>query len=207
MARAQPDERAEHQDAAPHTVGEVARLAGVCVRTLRHHDAIGLLVPPRGGGNGYRRYGPADLRRLQRILAYRALGFDLDAIRRMLDDPGEDELSHLRRQRTLLQARRRRIEAMLNALDVTMEARQMGIELDPEDMLEVFGEHDPEALRRPRRRAGGVRGGRHPRQRRAGRRRTRTGARRTRGEPRRRAMIERTGKAETRPAGDPREGT
>ncbi|HKI56745.1 MAG TPA: hypothetical protein VKB31_06285, partial [Trueperaceae bacterium] len=70
---------------------------------------------------------------MQRILAYRQLGFDLEAIGAMPDDPELDELAHLRRQKTLLQARRDRIDAMLGALDKTMEARQMGIDLDPKD--------------------------------------------------------------------------
>lgn len=125
------------------TVGEVARLANVSVRTLHHYDAIGLLAPSRRGENGYRRYLRADLSRLQRILAYRQLGFELDAIAGLLDDPDLDELSHLERQKTLLRARRERIDAMLRALEKTMEARHMGIDLDPEDMLEVFGAFDP----------------------------------------------------------------
>jgi len=124
---------------------QVARAAGVSIRTLHHYDAIGLLAPSRRGENGYRRYGPGELARLQRILAYRQLGFDLEAIGAMLDDPELDELAHLRRQKTLLQARRDRIDAMLGALDKTMEARQMGIDLDPKDMLEVFGDFDPTA--------------------------------------------------------------
>jgi len=126
-----------------YTVGEVARLANVSVRTLHHYDAIGLLNPERRGDNGYRRYGPDHLARLQRILAYRELGFDLHAILTMLDDPELDEQRHLRRQKALLEARRARLDAMLSALDKTMEARQMGINLDPKDMLQVFGDFDP----------------------------------------------------------------
>lgn len=131
--------------ARDRTVGEVARLARVSVRTLHHYDAIGLLTPGRRGENGYRRYRAGDLRRLQRILAYRALGFELDAIRAMLDDPSDDEVTHLRRQKALLDARLERLTAMRRALERTLEARQMGIELNPEEMLEVFGDADPTA--------------------------------------------------------------
>lgn len=130
-----------HENA--YTVSEVARLANVSVRTLHHYDAIGLLEPAWRGENGYRYYGPDDLSRLQRILAYRELGFELETIAAMLDDPDLDEISHLRRQKSLLQARRERIDAMLRALRATMEARQMGFTLDPKDMLEVFGDFDP----------------------------------------------------------------
>src|SRR5574338_186730 len=51
-----------------HTVGAVARMAGVTVRTLHHYDEIGLLSPSGRSDAGYRRYGDADLDRLQRIL-------------------------------------------------------------------------------------------------------------------------------------------
>ena len=41
--------------------GELAALAGVTVRTLRHYHQIGLLPEPERGGNGYRDYDVHDL--------------------------------------------------------------------------------------------------------------------------------------------------
>jgi hypothetical protein len=46
------------------TVGELAEVAGVTVRTLHHWDAIGLLRPAERSGAAHRRYSPADVRRL-----------------------------------------------------------------------------------------------------------------------------------------------
>ncbi len=69
-----------------HTVGQVAKLAGVTVRTLHHYDEIGLLTPSGRSGSGYRRYSEADLERLQLIRYYRELGFPLDEIAVILDD-------------------------------------------------------------------------------------------------------------------------
>ena len=125
------------------TVGAVATLAGVSVRTLHHYDAIGLLRPSERSGNGYRRYGTDDLERLQRILAYRELGFELAAIQALLDDPDVDRLEHLRRQAALIDTRIERLQAMRTTLRKTMEAHSMGIDLDPSDLLEVFGDADP----------------------------------------------------------------
>ena len=71
-----------------YTVGQVAGLAGVTVRTLHHYDEIGLLSPGDRSNAGYRRYGDADLERLQQILFYRELGFALDEIAVMLGDSG-----------------------------------------------------------------------------------------------------------------------
>jgi MerR family transcriptional regulator, thiopeptide resistance regulator len=119
-----------------HTVGDLARLAGVSVRTLHHYDEIGLLVPSGRSDAGYRLYSGEDLARLRQILFYRELDFSLEAIAAVLEDP-QDE--HLRRQHRMLRERRRRIDALLAAIEHEMEARAMGISLTPEEQLEVFG--------------------------------------------------------------------
>jgi DNA-binding transcriptional MerR regulator len=126
-----------------HTTGEVAQLAGVTVRTLHHYDHIGLLSPGARSESGYRLYTAADLERLQQILFHRDLGFGLDEIRRVMDDPGLDRTSILVEQRRLLEERRTRIEAMIDAVDATITARERGTVMEPEKMFEVFGDFDP----------------------------------------------------------------
>jgi DNA-binding transcriptional MerR regulator len=128
-----------------HTVGEVARASGVTIRTLHHYEEIGLLVPSGRSHAGYRLYDQADLERLQRILAYRQLGFPLDKIAAILDDPDPDTdpVDHLRRQHELLVDRVEELTRMVHALEKTMHARKMGIDLTPAEMFEVFGDDDP----------------------------------------------------------------
>ncbi|HEX6474220.1 MAG TPA: MerR family transcriptional regulator [Candidatus Limnocylindria bacterium] len=125
-------------------VGVVARLAGVTVRTLHHYDDIGLLAPSGRSGAGYRRYDDVDLERLQRILFYRELGFGLDEIRDVMTDGGADASAHLRRQHAMLRDRIGRLERMAAAVEKALEARTMGINLSPEERLEVFGEFEPD---------------------------------------------------------------
>ena len=122
-----------------YTVGAVARLAGVSVRTLHHYHRIGLLVPAERNRAGYRRYSLADLRRLRQVLFYRELGFGLDAIAAILADPDQDAGDHLRRQHRLLREQISRRQDMLAAVEKEMEARKMGISLTPEEQFEVFG--------------------------------------------------------------------
>lgn len=129
----------------PLTVGQVARLAGVTVRTLHHYDAIGLVSPSGRSEAGYRRYASADLDRLRDVLAYRELGFPLERIAAVLDEPGGDALGHLRRQRELLAGRIARLEGMVAAIDRELEARSMGIGLTAQERLEAFGDFDPAA--------------------------------------------------------------
>ncbi|KMS79776.1 MerR family transcriptional regulator [Streptomyces leeuwenhoekii] len=127
-----------------YSVGQVAGFAGVTVRTLHHYDEIGLLVPGERSHAGHRRYSDADLDRLQRILFYRELGFPLDEVAVLLDDPDADPRAHLRRQHELLTARIEKLRKMAAAVEHAMEARRMGIDLTPEEKFEVFGDHDPE---------------------------------------------------------------
>jgi MerR family transcriptional regulator, thiopeptide resistance regulator len=126
-----------------YSVGQIARLAGVSVRTLHHYHRIGLLSPAVRTGAGYRQYGEAELQRLQQIMFYRELGFALDEITVLLRDPDADPLDHLRRQHTMLVRRADRVRAMVAAVERAMEAHRMGIALTPEDRFEVFGPDDP----------------------------------------------------------------
>ncbi|TDC21569.1 MerR family transcriptional regulator [Streptomyces sp. 8K308] len=154
-----------------YSVGQVAGFARVTVRLLHHYDEIGLLVPGERTHAGHRRYGDTDLDRLQWILFYRQLGFPLEEIAALLDDPAADPQVHLRRQHALLTERIERLRAMATAVERAMEARKMGISLTPEERFEVFGdfdstEHaaeaeqrwgDTEAYRESQRRAAGYR--------------------------------------------------
>ncbi|MET9803336.1 MerR family transcriptional regulator [Streptomyces sp. NPDC006368] len=127
-----------------YSVGQVAGFAGVTVRTLHHYDEIGLLSPSGRSHAGHRRYDDADLDRLQQILFYRELGFPLEEVAALLDDPDADPREHLRRQHELLTARIADLERMAAAVEHAMEAKKMGINLTPEEKFEVFGDHDPE---------------------------------------------------------------
>jgi MerR family transcriptional regulator, thiopeptide resistance regulator len=120
-------------------VGEVARLAGITVRTLHHYDRIGLLSPSERTATGYRVYTASDLDRLHQVLVYRELGFPLEEVATLLDDASADPEAHLRRQHALLRDRLERTGAVLAALEKEMEARSMGISLTPEEKFELFG--------------------------------------------------------------------
>lgn len=63
---------------AGHTVGAVASLVGVTIRTLHHWDAIDLIRPSERTPGGYRLYSASDISRVHRVLFYRELGLPLD---------------------------------------------------------------------------------------------------------------------------------
>lgn len=135
------------------TVGEVGRLAHVTVRTLHHYDELGLLPPRERGPNGYRVYGEAELARLQQIMLFRELGFTLEAVGRLLDDPAFDRRAALEAQAHLLDRRIRALERVRRAVDRTREALEGGEDMDEESMFEGLdgfdaGEYEAEVRER-----------------------------------------------------------
>lgn len=123
-----------------YTVKQVADLAGVTVRTLHHYDRIGLLKPGSTTDAGYRIYSDADLERLQQILFFRELGFELKRIREILEQPGFDRLHVLRSHRELLLEKRARLEQLVETLDETIAHAERNQAMNHESMFQGFDE-------------------------------------------------------------------
>jgi DNA-binding transcriptional MerR regulator len=121
------------------TVGAVAALTAVSVRTLHHYDHIGLVVPSVRTPAGYRGYTDADIERLHVVLVYRSVGLRLEEIRALLDGCGEDVLEHLTRQHRLLLEQSDRLQHTIKAVEELMSAHRSGIQLTAEDQIEIFG--------------------------------------------------------------------
>ena len=102
------------------TVGQVADLFGVTVRTLHHYDEIGLLVPSERSRAGYRLYTAEDLTRLQQVVVYRRLEMPLDEIATLLEG-GEDAADHLRRQRGAVMQRLGELTELVAAIDRALD--------------------------------------------------------------------------------------
>lgn len=129
-------------------VSEVARIAGVSVRTLHHDDAIGLLVAERRTEAGYRVYNEKDLLRLQQVLIGREQGLALEDIRRSLDDPSFDRERALLAQKRHLRESAGRTAAMLRTVDaaLAMLENDEGGSMDVKRLFEGFdpAEHQAE---------------------------------------------------------------
>ncbi|HET7742995.1 MAG TPA: MerR family transcriptional regulator [Mycobacterium sp.] len=121
------------------TVGAVAELIGVSVRTLHHYDHIGLVMPSVRTAAGYRGYTDADVERLHLVLTYRAAGLPLDEIRALLDDPEVDGLAMLQHQHALLLERADGLQRTIKAVEELMDAHRSGIQLTAEEQVEIFG--------------------------------------------------------------------
>lgn len=117
-----------------YTVKQLARLAGVSVRTLHHYDEIGLLKPAFTGENRYRYYGEDEVLRLQQILIHRALDIPLSEIGAILDAPGFDRIEALRRQRESLETKAQRFAGMVRTIDRTIAHLTGDMTMKTEDL-------------------------------------------------------------------------
>jgi DNA-binding transcriptional MerR regulator len=124
-----------------YTVGEVARMTRVSVRALHHYDEIGLLRPSGRSAAGYRHYATTDLARLRQIMSFKLLGFPLEEIRLLLDDPAFDLRAALVVQRRLLVQKRDEVAALVAAVDALL-ANPEGAET-MEENFESFKDFDP----------------------------------------------------------------
>lgn len=100
------------------TIGGLARAGGVGVETVRYYQRRGLLETP-GRGDGVRRYGEEDLRRLRFIRLAQAAGFTLEQIAELLAlDATEDRA----RARELAQERIAALDAKIAELEAARKA-------------------------------------------------------------------------------------
>jgi DNA-binding transcriptional MerR regulator len=82
------------------TIDELARRTGMTARNIRAHQSRGLLPPPEvRGRTGY--YGPEHVARLELIRELQAEGFNLEAIRRLIEAGGGSTTDLLRFTRAL----------------------------------------------------------------------------------------------------------
>ncbi len=127
-----------------YTVNQLAKVAGVSVKTLHYYDEIGLLKPQERSESRYRYYGDKELLRLQQILFYKELNFPLFKIAEILDDPKFDLLVALKTHREMLLTRKTKIIELLKTIDKTiihLKTKKM----NAEDMYKGFSKKQTEA--------------------------------------------------------------
>ncbi|MFG1995573.1 MerR family transcriptional regulator [Actinoplanes sp. NPDC048988] len=66
-------------------IGEAAERTGLSIRTIRHYEEAGLVIPSARSEGGFRLYTEPDLDRLRVIKRMKPLGFTLDEMRDLLE--------------------------------------------------------------------------------------------------------------------------
>src|ERR1044072_3299742 len=107
--------------------GELADSAGVSRDTLRHYERKGVLPRPLRGQNGYRKYPPEALQRVQLVRRALSVGFTLDELAKVLKvrDAGGapcEEVRKLAAQKLLnVQDQLRELTALRDDLQETLQ--------------------------------------------------------------------------------------
>lgn len=127
-------------------IGEAAKQSGVKAPTIRYYEQIGLLpAPPRSEGNR-RVYAATDLRRLAFIRHARELGFEIEAIKKLLilqDEPNQScaAADIITRERLAdVEQRIRSLTALKAELEVMLEGCSQGRVAECR-VIEVLADH------------------------------------------------------------------
>lgn len=84
-------------------IGEVAEQTSLSLRTLRHYEDIGLVIPSARTDGGFRLYTERDVARLLIVRRMKPLGYTLEemsALLRVVDDLERDDSPELRSRLT-----------------------------------------------------------------------------------------------------------
>jgi methyltransferase (TIGR00027 family) len=119
-------------------VGDLAKRAGLTVRTLHHYDSIGLLSPSARSDSGFRLYNQADVIQLHRIQALKQFGCSLADIRAFLAEPGASLMDIVTRQMSVLDEQVRRAQTLRDRLSRLREQLSRGEETGITDWLTIL---------------------------------------------------------------------
>lgn len=108
-----------------HTIGHLARAAGVNVETIRYYQRLGIINEPAKPLDGYRTYPADTVERILFIRRAKELGFKLKEIAELLD-LGEGNCSDVRQRaeakRTHIEKQIKDLQNLKNTLDTLINA-------------------------------------------------------------------------------------
>ncbi|EPY14824.1 MULTISPECIES: MerR family transcriptional regulator [Paenibacillus] len=122
-----------------YTVGQLAELCGTTVRTIQYYDNIGLLASQRYGGSNKRTYRERDLVKLQQILFYKSLGFNLKEIQEQClayEDKG-DLKRILQRQSSLLFTKEMEFRSDRSFIDAMVSCMENSDSINVETIMKL----------------------------------------------------------------------
>lgn len=121
------------------SVGELAQLCGITVRTLQYYDRCGLLQASFTEG-GRRVYSHEDLFHLQQILFLKTLGFSLEQIKGkiMSESNLENIVSVFEKQHDILQEQKNNLQRMLDTLEVVIKEAKEGQVISLEKIMTIL---------------------------------------------------------------------
>lgn len=121
------------------TIGEFSKLCFVTVKTLRHYEKVGVLMPREvDPWSHYRYYNVSQMHEMNHIKTLKTLGFTLDEIKEFIDDNGQitpemiqRALSQANHDLDLLRQRISALKQMSGELTQNFELMKQNIVIKP----------------------------------------------------------------------------
>lgn len=110
-----------------YSAGEIAKIAGVSLRTIRFYDEKGLLKPVLYSEAGYRYYDKESMAILQRILMLKYLGFSLQQIEKMIQNDvsaPQNTNKRLAEQKQILLEKKEQLEQMISTIEIMEKSNE-----------------------------------------------------------------------------------
>lgn len=131
-----------------YSVKQLSALAGVSIRALHHYDEIDLLKPALRSEKGYRYYGKTELLKLQQIMFYKTLGYDLESIKRILNTDDFDLITALQSHKKVLESRVVDLNKLMSTIDKTInELKNKEGMITDKEIYEGFQPEEVESIK------------------------------------------------------------
>ncbi|PUA40178.1 transcriptional regulator [Paenibacillus elgii] len=123
-----------------YRIGQLAKEAGISIRTLRYYDELGVLKPSFVSEAGYRYYSHEDVMKLHHIATLKQLGFKLPQIRRVLEEEAgrsrTERWTHaIRLQMETIRKEKKRLDLLERMLQTTLRTIELRNDVPTEELL------------------------------------------------------------------------
>lgn len=121
-----------------YSIGKLAKMSHISIRTLHYYDEIGLLLPTHKNDAGHRFYSDKDISKLHYILMLKDLGFPLETILQFLSDREFDIQSVLSMRKKMILAEKESLREMEKSIDTLLTIVETETNTDWETLFKTF---------------------------------------------------------------------
>ena len=107
------------------SIGDLAKISRMTVRTLRYYDEINLLKPSRVSEGNHRYYDEKAVEKLQNIIFLKDLGFDLETIRSILNEKVKSSKELLKLKLEMIVEEQERLEQKKQRIKMLLEVMEL----------------------------------------------------------------------------------
>ncbi|MDW0116527.1 MerR family transcriptional regulator [Sporosarcina thermotolerans] len=121
-----------------YSIGKLAELSNISVRTLRYYDEIGLLLPTKRTVHGHRFYSEEDVSKLHYILTLRNIGLPLETIQDAMNDKQLNSKDLLEMRLKIIQEEQEQLKRMESSIKSLLYLAEFEGTTDWKSIFETF---------------------------------------------------------------------